>query len=232
MSNQVSCPVCGTEFPAKRSNQKYCNPKCAKNATRGSRTVDKSPAQRQYYEAYGGSYSELSQNFYDTPPQFRVDYMERLLQEGRRLVAVRRILARSVSFQGRGNLPIQQIFHHYCREIYGMTVSEILNKANPLPTDPVYPFEYYGPFTPSLYTDGTYLKRSEQPFVARRGKISEKLSTGKPYDWAKVAFKLSTDQEKRSATYISSPKLKMLLQNWNDTTEEDDLEKIFFKKAA
>lgn len=229
---KVTCPICSVEFEQRRGNQKYCNPKCAKNATRGPRTVEECPSQRRYQETFEGSYSELSRNFYDTPPQFRVEYMERLLQEGRRLVSVRRILTRSVTFQGRGNFPIQQIFHHYCRETYGMTVREVLDRANPLPTDLIYPFEYYGPFEPSLYTDGTYLKRSQQPFVARRGKIAEKLSTGKPYDWAKVAFKLSTNQEKKSAKYISSPNLKMLLRSWNDTTEEDELEKIFLKAAA
>lgn len=232
---KVTCPICSVEFEQKRGNQKYCNPKCAKNATRGPRTVKECPSQRRYQETYEGSYSDLGVNFYDTPPQFRVEFMERLIREGRRLAAVRRILTRKAvfwSYGDRGMLPIQQVFHHYCKEVYGMTVREILDKTNPLPTDPIYPCEYYGPDKEPIYSDGTYLKRSEQPFVARRGKIAEKLSTGKPYDWAEVAFKLSTNQEKKSAKYISDPKLKMLLRNWNDTTEEDELEKLTEVKLA
>lgn len=232
---EVTCPICDTVFIKDRSNKKYCSRKCQVNSSRGPRTVEECPSQRRYQETFEGSYSELSRNFYDTPPQFRVEYMERLLQEGRRLVSVKRILTRKAvfwSYGNRGMLPIQQVFYHYCKEVYGMTVREVLDKANPLPSDAYYPCEYYGPDKEPTYSDGTYLKRSEQPFVARRGKIAEKLSTGKPYDWAEVAFKLSTNQEKKSAKYISDPNLKMLLRNWNDTTEEDELEKLTEVKLA
>lgn len=224
---KVTCPICSVEFEQTRKDKKYCSRKCQKNASaRGLRTVEKSPSQRRYQETFDGSYSDLGVNFYETPPAFRVEFMERLLREGRRLAAARRILTRKAAFWSygdRGMLPIQQVFYHYCKEVYGMTVKEILDKANPLPSDAYYPCEYYGPDKEPTYSDGTYLKRSEQPFVGTT-KISEKLSTGKPYDWTMVAFKISTDQEKRSAKYISDPTLRNLITDWLNDVETEALD--------
>ena len=197
------------------------------NASRGPRTVKECPSQRRYQETFDGSYSDLGINFYETPPAFRVEFMERLIREGRRLVSVKRILTRKAvfwSYGDRGMLPIQQVFHHYCKEVYGMTVKEILDKANPLPSDTYYPCEYYGPDKEPTYSDGTYLKRSEQPFVASKKEIGKKLSTGKPYDWTMVAFRLSTDQEKRSAKYISDPTLRTLVADYLSVEIEELIE--------
>lgn len=225
---QKKCPICSSRFDVTRKDKKYCSRKCQMNASRAPRTVAASPNQRRYQETYEGSYSELSVNFYETPPAFRVEFMERLLREGRRLVSVKRILTRKAAFWSYGNwgmLPIQQVFHHYCKEVYGMTVKEILDKINPLPSDTHYPCEYYGPDKEPTYSDGTYLKRSEQPFVGTT-KISEKLSTGKPYDWTMVAFKLSTDQEKRSAKYISNPTLRNLVADYLNDVETEVLDEL------
>lgn len=189
------CPACHEVFERKRANQKYCGRKCQRNAAaKGKRTVAASKTQRRICETDKEVYGSLTISFYETPPKYRAEFMERLISEGRRLAKVQRILKKRVPFwhySYRGMLPIQQVFYHYCQEVYGMKVSAVLNRNTVLPSDPCYPCEYLGPDGGAVYSDGTLNKRSISEWRSVRGQILAKLSTGRPYDWSFVQKALS-----------------------------------------
>ncbi|UWQ15666.1 hypothetical protein K3556_07280 [Aliiroseovarius sp. M344] len=171
----LPCPHCGTEFHPKRTNQMYCNRQCAKTATRntnrGPRKSKESSDAKRVQEVRQGRCKGLSHAFYETPPVYRSEFVERLIGEARgvaelrRLVTTRQLLKCWDRDDGTGRLHIAHVLDHYCQEVYRQRSYEVLNPANNLPSaiKLVFPAEYYGPDAPSLYEDGR-LKRRPSPW--------------------------------------------------------------------
>lgn len=167
----LCCPQCSAEFHRKRKNQMYCNRDCAKaatrNATRQSRTVKDNPSAKRICEDRSGRCKNLSVYFYETPPAYRAEYLEKLIVEGRKVKELRtfvttRALLKSWSRgEGTGRLHIAHLLDHYCQEVYRMRSFEVLNPANVLPceTDIVFPAEYFGPEAMPVYEGGTLKHR-------------------------------------------------------------------------
>lgn len=173
------CPQCGSEFHPRRKNQMYCKKTCAKaatrNASRGPRTITESWDAKRVQEARQGRCKGLSHAFYETPPAYRAEFLERLISEVRegaelrRLVTTRQLLKCWNRDEGTGRLHIAHVLDHYCQVVYGQRSYEVANPANRLPSAIMlaFPAEYYGPDAPPLYEDGS-MKRRPCPWSNRK----------------------------------------------------------------
>lgn len=156
----------------------YCNRQCAKAATRNTsrapRTITESWDAKRVQEARQGRCKGLSHAFYETPPAYRAEFLERLISEARegaelrRLVTTRQLLKCWDRVEGTGRLHIAHILDHYCQEVYEQRSYEVLNPANSLPSAIMlaFPAEYYGPDAAPLYEDGS-LKQRPCPWSTR-----------------------------------------------------------------
>jgi hypothetical protein len=156
----------------------YCQKTCAKaatrNANRGPRTITESWDAKRIQEVRQGRCKGLSHAFYETPPAYRAEFLERLIEEAcgsvelRRLVTTRQLLKCWTRDEGTGRLHIAHVLDHYCKEVYGQRSYEVANPANRLPSAIMlaFPAEYYGPDAPLLYEDGS-LKRRPCPWSSR-----------------------------------------------------------------
>ncbi len=182
------CPQCGAEFHPRRKNQMYCQPTCAKAATRnnnrGPRTTAESPDAKRIHEARQGRCKSLSHAFYETAPAYRAEFLERLITEARgvaelrRLVTTRQLLKCWTRDEGTGRLHIAHVLDHYCQEVYGKRSFEVLapETARPSASMLAFPAEYYGPDAPPLYEEGS-LKRRPCPWSSRKATANRPSTT-------------------------------------------------------
>lgn len=167
----LCCPRCSTQFQPRRKNQMYCGRDCAKAATRNSkrspRTIKDNPSAKRTHENRAGRCKSLSLYLYETPPEYRAEYLEKLIAEGRKvkelrdLVTRRHLLESWLRGKNTGHLHIAHVLDHYCQEVYGMRSYEVLNNATVLPpqADLAFPAEYFGPDMPPFYGDGILRRR-------------------------------------------------------------------------
>lgn len=172
---EAICPGCRQHFPPARRNQRYCNPKCQKNATRSPRRIADSREARRTLETRRGRIRGLSDAFYLTPPAYRAEFLERLIAEARghaelrRLVTERALLRSWNRDEGTGRLHIAHVLDHYCLEVHGQRSFVVLDPAT-VPAsaeDLAFPAEYFGPDAAPVYEDGT-LKHRPCPWGTRR----------------------------------------------------------------
>ena len=176
---QAICPKCTEAFQPKRRDQRYCSRTCQKattnNAARGPRTIASSWEARRRHEARTGRVRGLSHAFYETPPVYRAEFMQRLIAEARRNAELRRLVTdrdvlrswdrlRSDAFdgsQGTGRLPIAHVLDHFCRSVYALRSFEVLNPEAETPAEDAlaFPAAYFGPDAPPVYEDGALRRR-------------------------------------------------------------------------
>lgn len=166
-SFQVSCPKCNAEFVPVRTDQKYCSQTCRKNATRGPRTVADSPTEKRRQEMRLGRLQALSDAFFETPPIYRAAFMIALINEAKRnkelrvWITQRDLMRQWLHQEGTGRLHIAQCLDHFCSEAYGYRSYEVVRPNWRLPSGqkPAFPAAYFGPTSPSIYTDGNVHNR-------------------------------------------------------------------------
>lgn len=198
---QIHCPKCGLEFIQGRSNQQYCSNPCQKaatrNASRGPRTVADSPEERLRQATRSNRLQNLSNAFFETPPTYRAEFMEKLIAKGRRNKELRRWLTNSDALgcrahhRGTGRLHIAFCLVHYCREVYGMRSFAVLDPKISLPPEEklAFPAQYFGPSEIMIYEDGSLTKRP-CPWATRPKFTAVRPPSGAPlaaYDWRKIA---------------------------------------------
>ncbi|PVA11554.1 hypothetical protein DC366_00860 [Pelagivirga sediminicola] len=168
---EAVCPRCGDTFTPKRTNQRYCIRSCQKAATRNAKRrpqrVDCSAAAQRRQEGRGKRIRGLSHAFYETPPAYRAEFLERLIVEARRLAETRRLVTAREYLrswgrdEGTGRLHIAHVLDHYCQEVYGLRSYEAANPETVIPAedDLAFPAEYFGPDQPPIYEDGSLNRR-------------------------------------------------------------------------
>lgn len=92
----IICPSCALSFAPKRKDQRYCAKQCARKATRnattGTRKVAEGPEARRSREFLKGCVVGLSHALYETPPQYRAAFMQRLIAVARGSAQLRELL--------------------------------------------------------------------------------------------------------------------------------------------
>ena len=158
------CPRCGDAFTAaRRKDQKFCSRRCQQNASRGLRRVTNCPTERRRQEGRRGRVKGLCHAFYETPPAYRAEFLEKLIKEVRAhaelrgLVTLRQLLRSWSRDEGTGRLHIAHVLDHYCQEVYGMRSFVVVNPETELPSEDAltFPAEYFGPDAHPVYEDGS-----------------------------------------------------------------------------
>ena len=190
-SLQPTCPRCAIGFIPSRSNQKFCSRICQKaaslHATRLPRTIADSPEERRRQRGRSGRLKGLSEAFYGTLPTYRAPFMVALIAEARGKAELRKWLSKRDLLRSWGH--IAHCLNHFCKEVYGLRSSIILDPARPLPcvVKTAFPAEYYGPDRPPVYEDGSLKQRpsawSTRPLM---GPFRPSRVPPHAYDWLKI----------------------------------------------
>lgn len=172
--NNPTCanPKCTDPFIRRRKDQRYCGRRCQQNAARSPRLIADSAEARRVHERRKGRVVGLSHAFYETPPAYRAEFMQRLIVEVRgnaelrRLVTLREILHSWTRDGGTGRLHIAHLLDHYCQEVYGQRSFVVVEPMTVLPSfgDLAFPAEYFGPDADPIYEDGS-LKVRPCPWI-------------------------------------------------------------------
>lgn len=165
-SPPYNCPTCSQPFMRKRKDKKYCSKPCAKaasrNATRDSRKIADSGEARRRHETRSGRLTSLTDALYETPPAYRAEFLERLIEEGRKNSDLRKSLTLSHLLGSwmrgtAGRIGISHSLDHFCQAVYGLRSFEVLNPKTILPAanNLAFPASYFGPDAPPIYEDGS-----------------------------------------------------------------------------
>lgn len=194
------CPHCGEEFTRRRKDQRFCQRACQKaatnNAARGSRTVSDSADERRRQSHRSQRLKSLTDAFYGTMPIYRAAFMVALIAEARgnsemrKWLTLRGLLRCWEYHRGTGRLHIVHCLDHFCREVYGQRLFQVLDPKTPLPAEEevAFPSACFGPDGDFIYEDGS-LKRRPCPWASRPKAQPLRPTKAAPsgYDWRKIA---------------------------------------------
>ncbi|WP_299960357.1 hypothetical protein [uncultured Roseobacter sp.] len=140
LSNLLACPVCQVEFIPKRTNQKYCTPKCQKAATKNTARKSREGEHRVRSVYHYERTMRLAEMLYTAHPQERLGTMQHILSfvehdAGLRNILTDRKLLRAHPskdkrlYFGGSRKTFPQAANEYTKQFFGVSIVLYIKSA-------------------------------------------------------------------------------------------------------